>query len=178
MTPASRPSALARLAQVALGVSAVVFLWTLVTAVRLTATEPLLPSTDTRADSLGVAFRQPATEGEIARAVSHDVFSALRESTPRRERTDAAPMAVSNAESSASVDTANIPTVKGTATGANGDAFAMCALPGADAIVVRVGDVIGSYTVVSIERARVVFRDAAGRRHIVEANASPAGDER
>jgi hypothetical protein len=36
---------------------------------------------------------------------------------------------------------------------------------------------VGSFTVVQIERTRVVFRDAAGRRQTVEAVASPSGDE-
>ncbi|MFN7456962.1 MAG: hypothetical protein ACK5U0_06150, partial [Gemmatimonas sp.] len=68
-----------------------------------------------------------------------------------------------------------MPVVHGTATDASGAAFAMCALDGGPVVVLRAGDTLGPFTVLSIERARVQFRDASGRRYLIDAMASPEG---
>jgi hypothetical protein len=44
-------------------------------------------------------------------------------------------------------------------------------------LVVRPGDRVGEFTVLGIERTRVIFRDGAGRRYTVDAVASPPGVE-
>ncbi|MCA2985018.1 type II secretion system protein GspM [Gemmatimonas sp.] len=68
-----------------------------------------------------------------------------------------------------------MPVVHGTATDASGAAFAMCALDGGPVVVLRAGDTLGPFTVLSIERARVQFRDASGRRYLIDAMAPPEG---
>ena len=71
-----------------------------------------------------------------------------------------------------------MPVVHGTAADASGAAFAMCALGDGPVVVLRTGDSLGPFMVLSIERARVQFRDASGRRHLIEAIASPEGTVR
>jgi type IV pilus biogenesis protein PilP len=54
------------------------------------------------------------------------------------------------------------PVVLGTVIATDGDHFATCQLPNGRPTVVRVGDRLGDYTVMSIERTKVVFKNAAG----------------
>lgn len=117
---------------------------------------------------------------EIDRLVERDLFSAER-------RAPAVPFRVVSRNSSSSAteaasaladadgDAPELPTVHGTAVDASGSGFAMATLSGGPTVVIRVGDLLGPYRVLSIERARVLFRDAAGLRYTVDATASPDG---
>ncbi len=171
-------SSLQRLAQGAVAVAVVVFGWSVVSAIRLTPTPPL--DADRAQRRAAVATTASLTADALERAVSHDMFSPSREA-PSRAYSLVAPTEAERpgVEDEAPVDDVppELPTVQGTAVDASGDGFAMCAAPGGPVVVVRPGDVIGAFTVVSIERTRVVFRDALGRRHTVAAVGSPSGDE-
>ncbi len=174
----SRPTTpLHTLASTALAVAAVVFVWTAQAAIRLTPTATLeraRVASDLPTDSL----RTPLSDADIEGAVSHDLFSPLR-SAPARRYTlgESEPTETVRNDEQQAVVSPELPTVQGTAVNATGDGFAMCAAPGGPVVVVRPGDTVGAFTVVSIERTRVVFRDAIGRRHTVEAVGSPSGDE-
>jgi hypothetical protein len=63
-----------------------------------------------------------------------------------------------------------LPTVLGTAIGSDGQHFAIARLPNGASTIVRANAVIGDYTVVSIERGKVVFRGADGVRFTVDAS--------
>ncbi|WP_396207689.1 hypothetical protein [Gemmatimonas sp.] len=169
-----------RLAQTALVVAGMVFVWSAIAAVRLTPT-PTVDAGARGSNGTAIGAAVPSvTDTGIARAVEHDLFAESREAPARAYAlADAAavePLAVAGDVMNAETPI-ELPTVQGTAVNATGDGFAMCAAPGGPVVVVRPGDMVGSFTVVQIERTRVVFRDAAGRRHTVEAVASPSGDE-
>lgn len=176
MSTPRTPSSLYRLAQSALAVAVVVFGWTAVSAVRITPT----PSLDMGLANRGEAIGSSAliTDADLDRAVSHDLFSASRSAPLRAYSLSAAAEPQSSNDEAPYVEASpELPTVQGTAVNATGDGFAMCAAPGGQVVVVRPGDRVGAFTVVSIERTRVVFRDALGRKHTVEAVGSPSGDE-
>ena len=117
---------------------------------------------------------------EIDRLVERDLFSAERRAPAipfrvvSRNSTSSATEA-SGALADANDDAPELPTVHGTAVDASGSGFAMATLSGGPTVVIRVGDLLGPYRVLSIERARVLFRDAAGLRYTVDATASPDG---
>ncbi len=171
--------ALRRFAQVAITVAITVFLWTAAEAVRVTRADDTRPNATGTPSPVPVGVRAPLDDAEIAGAVAHDPFSPLRTAPARRYTLHDAERSVEAAAATdvPPVEAPLLPTVQGTAVNAAGDGFAMCALAGGPVEVVRPGDVIGDFTVVSIERTRVVFRDALGRRHVVAAVGSPSGDE-
>lgn len=68
------------------------------------------------------------------------------------------------------------PVVLGTAAGADGASFAMCAIEGVPPTIVRVGDRIADFTVLRITRGQVTFRDARGRRIDVTTSVPSDGD--
>ena len=81
-----------------------------------------------------------------------------------------------NGEDVAGFDAPMQPVVLGTAVGAGGDSFAMVRLGASgDASVLRVGDALAGWTVLSIARGQVVFRDAAGARLTLDAPSSSDG---
>jgi hypothetical protein len=55
------------------------------------------------------------------------------------------------------------PVVLGTVIATDGSHFATCQMPGGRPTVVRVGDRLGDYTVMAIDRNTVTFKDAAGK---------------
>lgn len=176
----ARPvSALPRLAQVAIAVTGAVFLWTAAEAVRVTRADDQRQNATGTPSSAPVGLRAPLDESAIVGAVAHDLFSPQRAAPVRRYTLNEAELSVAAAAAGDTqpVEAPLLPTVQGTAVNAAGEGFAMCAMAGGPVVVVRPGDVIGDFTVVSIERTRVVFRDALGRRHAVAAVGSPSGDE-
>ena len=178
-----RPSSLTQLSRSALVVAAVVFTWSTITAIRTTATDPQSPAASHTDSTSAAGVRTPLNEQDIERAVAHDLFSSLRQSPSRRYTLDLARAVLSDDESDVTTVTTDepapiLPTVHGTAVSGNGGGFAMCSTGSEPVRVVRVGDDIGDFTVVMIERTRVVFRDPSGHRVTVDALPSPAGDER
>lgn len=114
----------------------------------------------------------------VERVASRDPFSPTRQAPAVRYRVGARGDATGLTPdiTAAPPPTGDaLPEVLGTAVDAKGGGFAMVALDGGPALVVRAGDVVGPFTVQSIDRARVLFRDAKGVRHIVDATASPDG---
>jgi hypothetical protein len=162
--------------------------------VRADGTEPLI----VRASLSAFAPEEGATEG-LAPALAPDALDAHRDAA-RATATANLPAAVrANVLSpSRSAPTARyrlarstdevasddvfpgeapaIPVVLGTAAGGGGAGFAMARLGEVGAAqVVRAGDRLGSWTVVSIARGRVVFRDADGARVTIDAPSPPDG---
>ena len=179
MSGAQRTTPLARLAQTALAVAAFVFMWHVVLAVRLTPTETVALPSPAAAPRMGALLATSVSDAELERATAHDLFSPQREPLARASGSGTGTQDTDLGVATAGANDAQaLPSVNGTAVSANGASFAMCALPGSNVVVVRVGDTLGAFTVAEIARTRVVFRDASGRRYTVEANASPAGDER
>lgn len=180
MSTSNATAPLTRLAQTALLVAGAVFVWSVIGAVRLTPTPTVEAGAHVGDGSATAAAVPSVSDSGIVRAVEHDMFAESREAPTRvytlAETSSGEPSEVAGEVMNAEA-TVEWPTVQGTAVGATGDGFAMCAAPGGPVIVVRPGEMVGSFTVVQIERTRVVFRDAAGRRQTVEAVASPSGDE-
>lgn len=127
-----------------------------------------------------VAALSQSTVASIEQLASRDLFSAERQAPEAPYRignhsTAPSPTQAPTAPADEVDDANGLPRVFGTAVDAQGNGFAMAALSGGPTVVVRVGDLLGTYRVLSIERARVFFRDALGQRHIVDATASPDG---
>jgi len=156
-----------------LGVAVLTFAWSVVDAVRLSPDVPLPAASAPVRD---MAARDSVPVPDIGVAVSRNVFSSARRapSVAYRLSTGNLDDNASNRlmEESDRVD----PVVLGTALGVNGASFAMCSYDDAPAVVVRVGDTIGPYTVLAIARGRVTFRDVDGTRVEVESPTSPEGD--
>lgn len=118
----------------------------------------------------------PATDSVVAQLAAHDMFSPYREARAVPDRLAVGRARPGSVEVPSDVDsTVELPTVHGTAVDARGESFAMAAVNGGPVIVVRVGEKLGPFTVLSIERAQVLFRAADGRRHRIDANDSPDG---
>jgi hypothetical protein len=166
-----------RLAAVTLGVAAIACAWAIVSAVRLTPTSDPLSSERTPAssDSLSRTRRDSTPIPDIGVAVSRNVFSPSRRAPAVAYRLSTAYPVADMAMEGALRERID-PVVLGTAVGANGSSFAMCSYEDASAVVVRVGDQLGPYTVVAIARGRVTFRDVDGTRLEVESPTSPDGE--
>ncbi|GAB1342074.1 GspMb/PilO family protein [Gemmatimonas sp.] len=138
------------------------------------------PVSRLQANSVRMSAISSSAATEIDRLVERDLFSAERRAPTEPFRIasrHSAPSAedVSSALSDADDGAGELPTILGTAVDASGSGFAMATLSGGPVVVIRVGDVLGPYRVLTIERARVQFRNAAGQRYTVDATASPDG---
>ena len=96
---------------------------------------------------------------DVQTAVSLDLFNPDREAPAARYRLPSDPAAVAS-----DVPPPARPVVLGTAIATDGSSFATCQLESSRLLMVRVGDKVGSYTVQSIERGRVVFLTPTGER--------------
>ena len=164
-----------RLAMAAIILAALLLVWQLVAAARITPTAPLARATPVRGAAPMPRTDKALTAEAIAAAVARDPFSATREPPAVPYRLAEPEQASDVTGETVPIEAAPLPDVRGTAVGPAGDAFAMCAWDGGPVMVVRAGDTLGPYTVLTIERARVTFRDGAGRRVTVDAIASPDG---
>lgn len=127
-----------------------------------------------------VAALSQSTVAIVEQLAARDLFAAERQAPDAPFGIGSRSTSPSPTQAPASLageveDASGLPRVLGTAVDAQGNGFAMAALSGGPIVVVRVGDLLGSYRVLSIERARVLFRDALGQRHTVDATASPDG---
>jgi type II secretory pathway component PulM len=140
------------------------------------ATTPEASTMTTAGARVATAFRTPTVDAVAV--LTRDPFSPTRRAPAVRYQP---PGAVADfveggsdaARAGEAPPSQGLPVVHGTAVDAMGAGFAMCALDGGPVVVLRTGDALGPYTVLSIERARVLFRDPSGRRHIIDAMASP-----
>lgn len=96
---------------------------------------------------------------DVQTAASLDLFNPDREAPAARYRLPSDPAAVAS-----DVPPPARPVVLGTAIATDGSSFATCQLESSRLLMVRVGDKVGSYTVKSIERGRVVFLTPTGER--------------
>lgn len=99
-----------------------------------------------------------AVQVDAEQVVQNDIFAADRRAPPERypmpgEYRDTGPAVARTALSAR-------PAVLGTAVGIDGEAFATVQVPRTAPRIVRVGDMVGSYTVVAITRGTVTFRAA------------------
>jgi hypothetical protein len=134
------------------------------------------PARDAETSAVQTRIERDSTPvPDIGVAISRNVFSPARRAPAvayRLSRTDPAAALGMESPELERID----PVVLGTALGATGTSFAMCSYADAPAIVVRVGDQLGPYTVVAIARGRVTFRDVDGSRLEVESPTSPDGE--
>jgi hypothetical protein len=128
----------------ALGLSA----WTASRAMRIDQTTAAPPPSFATSDALAKA--PMVVPVDIGMVVGLNVFSPERKAPLRRYRLSgyAEPVAAAPPPK---------PLVLGTVVAPNNRSFAFCRMPDGPAIIVRVGDKIGTYTVKSIERNQVVF---------------------
>lgn len=145
-----------RTAVTALTVSSVLLLVTLTRAIRVTpvaasenpATAALVRSTATA----------PIPEIDLEAVGANGIFQPDRNALPYRYRMpgESAPADVVVGPEPAK------PVVLGTVMSTDGSHFATCQMPGGRPTVVRVGDRLGDYTVIAIDRGRVTFKNATG----------------
>lgn len=140
-----------------MAVSAIVFVWTLVNAIRI-APVPVSASPEF-ATAAALATGAGGAGGDIEAAVQADLFAADRSAPARRytvpgeESDEAAPVAEPV-----------LPVVLGTAVSDPLHSFATVQLGDGHPVILHVGDHIGEYTVQRIERERVVFTNKAKKQ--------------
>jgi hypothetical protein len=147
----------------ALAVSALVALVSLVRAVRLEAVPDAPPLVFETADALAPIGALASVD--IRAAVENDVFATERSAPSQRYRIPG--------EGAAEVHVAPIeppkPVVLGIALADATHSFATCMLDGGPPTILHVGSTIGEYTVKSIERGRVTFTTAEGKKFEIHA---------
>jgi type IV pilus biogenesis protein PilP len=130
----------------------------LVRAVRLT---PVEASETSASAALVRATSTPLVpEIDVEAVGANDIFQPDRNALPYRYRMPGEP---APGDGAPAPDLPK-PTVLGTVLSTDGSHFATCQLPGGRPTVVHVGDKLGDYTVVAIERSKVVFKTASGAR--------------
>lgn len=138
----------------------------LVRALRITPVEAA--TTIATTELVRVTSPPPAPSIDLEAVGANGIFQPDRTALPYRYRMpgDAAP-------NDASVPEPIKPVVLGTVLATDGSHFATCQLPGGRPTVVRVGDKLGEYTIVAIDRDKVAFKNAAGK--IVEITVTRPG---
>ncbi len=160
LTPAAMRESAVRYALGAV-VAAVVFLGIAVAgAVHVEQVEASVPPVAI-ADS-ALRFRIPGEGADVAAAVAGDLFTDDRQAPLRRY--------LMPGDSEIDVQPAPRPMVLGTALGGEGGNFAICQILGTPSRIVRVGDKIGEYSVLGIERGKVTFRGPDGERFTIDAS--------
>jgi len=148
-----------RVAVVALAAAIVLVVWTLVRALRVDPVPEVPPPTLASAGSIASAPLPPATD--IAAAVEKDPFASDRSAPASPYRLPGEP----DPKVAEPVVEPPKPVVIGTAVSPQGGrSFAVLQLGEARPVSLSIGDRIGAYTVKSIERGRVVFTTAAGKK--------------
>ena len=123
---------------------------------RSTRVEPLpAPEVVLTAEPGALDDRAQPAHLDIADVIATDLFSPERQAPAVRYRMPG------QAEPPAPPPE---PVVLGITLGAGNTSFATCQLGSSRLIFARVGDVLGIYTVKSIERGKVVFRTDAGKQ--------------
>lgn len=142
-------------ALVLLVISAVVMLTTLVRAISI---PPVEASANVAAATLTRSTATPPVpEIDLDAVGANGIFQPDRNPLPYRYR-----MPGETAPSDAVVPEAVKPVVLGTVIATDGGSFATVQMPGGRPTALRAGDQIGEYTVMTIERSKVVFKNAAG----------------
>ncbi|MFI5245282.1 MAG: hypothetical protein ACHQQR_08670 [Gemmatimonadales bacterium] len=151
-----------RVALGALVVAAAVAVWALRGAIRT----DVAPSSDPRAASTTFVLPPPSSGGptDVRAAVAHDIFAADRQAPTERYR---APGDEEVATKKNEV-TPSRPVVLGTATSASAPAFAVARLGSERPSIVHVGEKVGDYTVLTIDRSHVVFVAPSGEKFDIQ----------
>ena len=127
----------------------------LVRAIRIPPVSvPSVPADPTAGGSLTTP---PVPSIDIEAVGANDIFQPDRSAMPARYRMpgDAVPDAGAKPEPEK-------PIVLGTVLSMDGRNYATCQITGGKPVIVHVGDRIGLYTVVSIEKNKVVFKSPSG----------------
>lgn len=142
------------------------FVLMVTSAVRAIRVAPVEASENLAGTSLARATSTPpAPEIDLEAVGANDIFQPDRNPLPYRYR-----MPGESAPDNTAIPEPAKPVVLGTVIATDGSHFATCQMPGGRPTIVRVGDKIGDYTVMTIDRNKVVFKNAAGRLIEVTAN--------
>jgi hypothetical protein len=147
---------LIRTALATLAIALVLFVVTLTQAIRITPVEaaPAPASSELVRSNSTV----PPPEIDLGAVGANGIFQPDRTALPYRYRMPGDP----TPNDSTRPDPLK-PIVLGTVLATDGDNFATCQMPGGRPTVLRVGDKMGEYTVIAIDREKVAFRNAAGK---------------
>jgi hypothetical protein len=143
----------------AIGLAAItfaLFITSLVRAVRITPVEAATSIAST--ELARVTSTPPAPSIDLEAVGANGIFQPDRNALPYRYR-----MPGESAPNDAGAPEPIKPVVLGTVLATDGSHFATCQMPGGRPTVVRVGDKLGEYTVLAIDRDKVAFKNAAGR---------------
>ncbi|MEP6619096.1 MAG: hypothetical protein ABJE47_07275 [bacterium] len=128
-----------------------------------------IPATDTAPvlfDASGLVIAtEPRPSPDIGVAVANDLFSPDRAEPEVAYRMPDDEVPVVRAVTTETPP----PLVLGTAMMGEGHSFATCQLGDKHPVIVRVGDHLGEFIVKSIERGRVAFTNASGKRFEITA---------
>ena len=135
--------------------------WALARAVTITPVSEAAPPVF--ATSAATAKAPPRGAFDVSGVVANNAFAPERTPPPRRYRLGGyAPEPAREAPPPQ-------PVVLGTSVDSPTNSFAICRIEAGPASIVRIGDKIGAFTVVSIERNVVVFTSPTGERVAVKA---------
>ena len=150
-----------RTALAAVGVAVAVLVAAVVGAVRVGGTQVAAASA-TVPDS-ALRYRVPGAGADVVRAVASDLFTDDRQAPPRRYLMPGESDVVAQ-------QPAARPVVLGTAIASDGAHFAVSQIAGSQSKITRVGERVGEFTVLAIERGKVTFRGSDGERFTIEAS--------
>jgi hypothetical protein len=159
VSPAAMRDSRVRAAGFVLAIAVVALVIAAVGAVRVGSVQAAAPPPLVPDSALRIAA--PGAGTDIAGAVAQDLFTDDRHAPAKRY--------LLPGEQDFTAEPAPRPSVLGTAIGSDGEHFAICMLPGGLPVTVRAGSKVGGYTVVSIERGKVIFRSAGGERFTLDA---------
>jgi hypothetical protein len=128
----------------------------LVRAIRITPVEAATTIANT--ELARVTSTPPAPDIDLGAIGANGIFQPGRTAMPYRYR-----MPGESAPNDAGAPEPIKPVVLGTVLATDGSHFATCQMPGGRPTVVRVGDKLGDYTIVAIDRDKVAFKNAAGK---------------
>jgi hypothetical protein len=137
--------------------SLVLFAYSLVHAVRIDAV-PVQTAPDF-ASASALAAPARGAEGDVDAAVEADLFAADRSAPAHRYRIPG-----EDDDESGPAAPPVLPVVLGTAASDPVHAFATVQLGEGHPVILHVGDKIGAYTVVAIEREKVVFTNSSKKK--------------
>lgn len=156
-----------RTAVTLLVLSVILLVMSLVRAIRVEPVEASEnPATAALVRSMTTA---PVPDVDLDAVGANGIFQPDRNALPYRYR-----MPGESAPTDDSTPEPQKPVVLGTVLATDGSHFATCQLPGGRPTVVRVGDRLGDYTVMAIERNKVAFKNAAGA--LIEITATRPGE--
>lgn len=145
-----------RTALVALTLAFALLVTSLVRAIRITPVEAA--TTTTQSELVRITSTPPAPDIDLEAVGANGIFQPDRTAMPYRYRMPGEP-----APDDPGAPEPVKPVVLGTVIATDGSHFATCHMPGGRPTVVRVGDKLGEYTVMAIDRDKVAFKNAAGK---------------